>query len=155
MELRASHKHPSFPQEWVVLASAQPFLVLVSLLAVLVPFGTLLYAVTLYCFLGFLYGTVEISLAQFLARLVAHDIQGNHFREIVLVAILLLQTSVYVSLRAVEIGVVSCMESVPPARLRGVFLRGASCDNRNGGSHKEDDYMSCTVLQFISIMWIA
>ena len=76
VELRASHEHPSLPEEWVVFLATQPLQVAFRLAAFLCPFGSLLDAVQLDGLLTFLDGFVEVALSDFLAILVAYGVEG-------------------------------------------------------------------------------
>lgn len=69
-----------------------------------------------YSLLGLLYGAVEVSLAKLTAVLISDSIQRQHFREVVLVAVLLLQRTIYIGLGTIEISIVFCVESMPEAR---------------------------------------
>lgn len=80
----------------------------------------------LYGLLRFLYRTVEIGLAKIAACLVANGIERYHLREIILVAALFGQRSVYKCLASVIISIVSGVERMPPTALAGVLLRGTT-----------------------------
>ena len=140
VELRASHKHPCLPQERVVLTAVKPLDVTLGLLSVLRPLRTLLYAVAGNSFLSFLNGTVVVCLAEITACLVADSIQRNHLGEVVLVAFLLLQRTVYIRLCAIKISVVFGIESMPEPGARCVFLGRASRYHQDnyGGNQRND-----------------
>ena len=143
MELRPAHEHPRLPKERVIFAAAQPFNVLLGLLAALCPLRPFLDAVLMNCLLRLLYGTVEVGLAQFAACLVANRVEGDKLGEVILVAVFLFQTSVYVSLRAIKICVVVCVEGMPPTTLGRIFLSRTSHGYHNQGNQKDGDNMSC------------
>ena len=128
VKLRASHEHPGFPDEGVVFLAVEPFYVFGGLLPVLVPFGASLDAVALYGLFAFLYGPVEVALAEFPAVFVAHIVERQQFRVVVLVAVFLLERAVYVGLRSVVVDVVFGVECVPEPCLARVLLRCASCE---------------------------
>ena len=111
------------PQKRVILAAVEPFNVLLRLPAALVPLRTGLDAVQLDGLLRLLDGTVELTFAYLAALLVGNGIEGNQLGEVVLVAVLLLQTALNKCLRAVEIRVVASIERVPPTALGSVVLR--------------------------------
>ncbi len=143
VKLRAPHQQPCLPEERVVFAAREPLDVLCRLLPRLRPLRTALNAVEFYGLLAFLYGAVEISLSDFAAILVADGVERNKFREVVLVAVLLLQRTVNIGERAVVIGVVARLERMPPASLRGVFLRGASRRGNQNCHEQQRNDMSC------------
>ena len=68
-----------------------------------------------YSLLSLLDSTIEISLSKLAAVLVPDRLEGNHLREVVLIAVLLLEGSVNISLRSIEISIVFCIEGVPEA----------------------------------------
>ena len=125
VELRPSHEHPRFPEERVVLFAVEPFDVFLCAF-LLLEFWSALDAVELDGLLALLDGALVVALAQFAGSFVAYGIEGNHLREVVLDAVFLFDGSIDIGLRAVIVGVVFGHEGMPPARLRGVLLRGAS-----------------------------
>ena len=134
VKLGAAHKHPRFPKEGVVFFAAEPLDVLLRLASRLVPFGLALDAVARDGFLRLLYRPVVVALAQFAAAFVAHRIEREHLREVVLVAFLLFQTSVDVGQFAIIIGIIACIERPPPTGLGGVLLgRAATKDHDDDG----------------------
>ena len=138
-ELRAPHQQPCLPEERVVLQAAQPLYVALRLLAVLRPFGLALDAVQLDGLLAFLYGALEVALANLLAAFVADGVERNHLGKVVLVAVLLLQRSVDICHRAVVVGVVFRVERVPPAGARRV-LCGRACRHNHGCRAYDDNH---------------
>ena len=131
LELRLTHQQPRFPKEGVILPAVQPFYVFLRLPAALVPLGARLDAVQFDGLLRLLYGAVEIALAQLTALLVRHHIQRNHLREVVLVAVLLLQTAFDKRLRTVEIGVIARVKRMPPAAAGRTLLRRTACQQQS------------------------
>ena len=63
-------------------------------------------------FLALLDGAVVLALAQLAALFVAHHIEGNHLRVVVLIAFLLLQIAVDERLLPVEVDVITGGERV-------------------------------------------
>ena len=131
------------PQKRVILAAVEPFNVLLRLPAALVPLRTGLDAVQLDGLLRLLDGTVELTFAYLAALLVGNGIEGNQLGEVVLVAVLLLQTALNKCLRAVEIRVVSSIERVPPTALGSVVLR------TTGSEHQENQQEVAGFLAFL------
>ena len=122
LELRLTQQHPGMPQEGVVLPAVQPFNVLGSLPAALVPLRTGLDAIELDDFLRLLDGSVVVSLAQFPAALVGNSIQGNQLRTVVLVAVLLLQATLNKGLRTIIIGIIASSKRLPETTRRRILL---------------------------------
>ena len=125
VKLRAPHEHPGFPEEGVILATAEPLDVALGLAALLVPHGAPLDAVLVYGFLGLGHRTLKVALAQLLAVLVADGVEGYQFGIVVAVALFLFERAVYVCHRTVVVGVVARVEGMPEPRRRGVLLRRA------------------------------
>ena len=131
LELRLTQEQPRLPKEGVILPAVQPFYVFLRLPAALVPLGARLDAVQFDGLLRLLYGAVEVALAQLAALLVSHHIQRNHLREVVLVAVLLLQTAVDERLRTIEIGIIARVERMPPATACRILLRRTACQQQS------------------------
>ncbi len=130
MKLRPSHKHPRFPQDWSILAPGEPLQIALRLAARLVPLRAALDGVELDGLLRLENGLVEIGLAQLLAILVAHRIEGDNLGVVVLVACLFLQGTLDVGLLAIKIGIVTGMKRVPPPGSSCILLGGASRQNQ-------------------------
>ena len=73
--------------------------------------------------LRFLDGTVKIALTHLAALLVGDGIEGNQLGIVVLVAVLLFQTTVDKRLRTIKIRIISGIERMPPTALGSVILR--------------------------------
>ena len=73
-------------------------------------------------FLRFLYGARKIALAKVATLFVAYSIEWNQFREVVLVAVFLLDSTVNKGLLTIEVGVVTGVERMPPSGLWRVLL---------------------------------
>ena len=130
LELRLTQEQPRLPKEGVILPAVQPFYVFLRLPAALVPLGARLDAIQFDGLLRLLNSTVEVALAQLAALLVSHHIQRNHLREVVLVAVLLLQIAFDKGLRTVEIGIIACIERMPPATACRILLRRTACQHQ-------------------------
>ena len=115
LELRLAQQHPRFPDEGVVLPTPQPLTVLGRLAPSTLPLGFGFDAVATDGLFGFLDGAVVLALAYVAAGLVAHGVEGNLLREVVLVTLLLLQIAVNEGLVTIKIGIIACIEGVPPA----------------------------------------
>ena len=135
LELRLTHHHPSFPQERVILLASQPLAVLGRLASALLPLGAGLDGVQLDGFLHLLDGTVVVALARLAALLVAHGIEGQLLRVVVLVALLLLQVSVDEGQATVIVGVVFGSKRLPEATLRRILMRRAPRHQDDDGHH--------------------
>ena len=122
VKLGTAHEHPGFPEEGVVLATAEPLDVAGCLAPLLVPYGTALDAVLVYGFLGLGHRRLVVRLAQLATGLVAHRVEGYQLGIVVLVAPLFLQGAFHVGHRAVIVSVVARLEGMPPARRRRVLL---------------------------------
>ena len=123
VELRASHEHPSLPKEGIVLLAPQPLQVSLGLAAFFCPLGFLLDAVQLDGLLALLYGLLVVALSYFLRGFVRDGVEGYHFREVVLVAIFLLQRGINIGQGSVVVSIVAGVERVPPTALRSILLR--------------------------------
>ena len=86
MKLRTSHQHPCLPKEWIIFPAVQPFDVFGCLAPVFGPFRFLLDAVLMDGFLAFLYGTVEVALADFTTVLVAYGIEWKLLSKVVFIS---------------------------------------------------------------------
>jgi hypothetical protein len=84
--------------------------------------------------LGFLDGPVVLTFTDLTAVLVADGIEGQQLGIVVLVALLLLQVTVDEGLLTIEISVVSCVECMPPTRLRIVLLSRTGQGEEDRGS---------------------
>ena len=101
--------------------------------------------------LAFLNGLVEIAFAGLAVLLVANGVKGNNLGEVVFVGVFLLKRAVDVGHGAVVIGVVACVERMPPAALRGVFLRRACCrEHYECQQQKGDDMFKIFQLHFLN-----
>ena len=123
VELRASHQQPCLPEERIVFPPAEPLHIARRLAAVAFPLRPPLDAVQLDGLLTFLYGPVIACLAKLPAVLVGHSIQWYLLSEVVCIAVFLLQRGIYICQRSIIICVIACIEGMPPARGRSVFLR--------------------------------
>ena len=90
-------------------------------------------------FLALLDGTVEVRLAEISAVLVAYGIEGEHLCIVVLVALFFLQRAIYIGKCAIIIGIVSCVEGMPPSALRSILLRRASGETHQGNHSDESE----------------
>ena len=122
LELRLTQQQPGSPEEGVILPAPQPLTVFGGLAAVFVPLWFHLDTVPSDGLLAFLDGAVVLPLADLTALPLAHRVEGQHLREVVLMAFLLFKVSLDEGLRAVEIGVIARVERMPSARADGVFL---------------------------------
>ena len=69
------------------------------------------------------------------ALLIAYGIKRNHLRKIVFITGLFGERTVDIGHFTVIVGVVSCIECVPPSTLGRIFLRTASRDNHQDDCH--------------------
>ena len=122
LELRLTQQQPRSPEEGVILPAPQPLTILGGLSAVFVPLRLHLDAMLADGLLALLDGTVVEALADLATLPFAHRVEGQHLREVVLMAFLLLQVTLDEGLRTVEIGVIARIKRVPSARADGVFL---------------------------------
>ena len=90
--------------------------------------------------------TVELSLAQVFAALVGNRVEGYQLRMVVMIAVLLLQTSLYESLRTVEIGVIAGIERVPPSIGCCILLGRASHHCHHENQQYDDGSLRMTFL---------
>ena len=88
--------------------------------------------------LALLDGTVVLALAQLAALLVAHHIEGDHVRVVVLIAFLLLQIAVDERLLSVEVDVITRRECVIHTVRRGVLLHVAGGEKKKGEKERRN-----------------
>ena len=98
LKLRLTQQQPRLPDERVIFATVQPFYVLCRFPASLRPFRLTFDAMTANGFLRLLNGTVELTGTDRTCLFVAHSIEGQQFRIIVLVSLLLFLTAIDKSL---------------------------------------------------------
>ena len=135
LKLCLAHQQPCFPEERVVFATGQPFLVLDCLAAALPPFGLGLDAMHFDGLLHLLHRAVEVALAQRAALFVANGIEWQYLGVVVLVAFFFLQGTVDIGLRAVEVGVISGGKRLPGAADTCVFVCRTSGHQHTGGHY--------------------
>ena len=133
LELGLAQHHPRSPDEGVVLFPPEPLAVAGRLPLVALPFRLALDAVQADGLLALLYGTVVLALAYLAALLVAHHVEGEHLREVVLVALLLLQIAVDEGLRTVVVDVIAGRQRVIQTVRGGVLLHVAGGEEKNKG----------------------
>ena len=93
LELRLTQQQPCSPEEGVILPAPQPLTVLGGLPSVFVPLRFHLDTVSADGLLAFLDGTVVQALADLATLPLAHRVEGQHLREVVLMTFLLLQVT--------------------------------------------------------------
>ena len=77
-------------------------------------------------FLAFQDSCLVIALAKFATVLVGYGIERDHLSEVVLVAILLFQTSIDICQSTIIIGIITGIERMPPPAPRSILLRGTT-----------------------------
>ena len=156
LELCLSHQQPGAPQEGVVLPASQPLTVLGCLPSVTLPLGSFLDTIALDTLLTLLDGSVVVRLSQVFIVFVRHRIEGQQLRIVIPVAALLLEVTFDEGLIAVEIGVISGIERLPPAQGGGILLRSTSAEHHQGdGEPQPDDRLPLTaaaLLFFLSFL---
>ena len=95
LELRLTQQQPGSPEEGVILPAPQPLTVFGGLPAVFVPFWFGLDTVSADGLFAFLDGTVVLTLTDLSALTLGHRVEGQHLREVVLMAFLFLKVSLY------------------------------------------------------------